>query len=83
MSDSNSLILMCVAEVREMFGEPDYPIQLERLVMKVPNAKEVLAKRRKLFGRWSKVWQHEKAGEVPNTAFKVGVLIQPQLEMSR
>ncbi|MGH9762595.1 MAG: DUF4760 domain-containing protein [Blastocatellia bacterium] len=43
-----------IAEVREAFGEPDYLIQLERLVMKAPNAKEVLARRRRLLGRWSK-----------------------------
>src|SRR5262245_47955186 len=43
-----------IAEVREAFGEADYLIHLERLVMKIPNAKEVMANRRKLFERWSK-----------------------------
>ncbi len=43
-----------IAEVREAFGEADYLIQLERLVMKIPNAKEIMANRRKLFERWSK-----------------------------
>src|SRR5919198_593512 len=32
-----------IAEVREAFGEADYLIQLERLVMKIPNAKEIMA----------------------------------------
>jgi hypothetical protein len=43
-----------IAEVRETFGEPDYLIQLERLVAKIPNARELLEKRRKLLIRWSK-----------------------------
>jgi len=43
-----------IAEVREAFGEADYLIHLERLVMKIPNAKEVMANRRKLFERWAK-----------------------------
>ena len=46
-----------IAEVRETFGEPDYLIHLERLVMKIPNAKEIMANRRKLFERWSKANQ--------------------------
>jgi hypothetical protein len=43
-----------IAEVREIFGEADYLIQLERLVSKVPNVKEMLEKRRKLLARWGK-----------------------------
>jgi len=42
-----------IAEVREAFGEPSYLIHLERLVMNLPNAKEVMASRRKLFARWA------------------------------
>lgn len=42
-----------IAEVREAFGEPDYLIQFERLIAKIPHAKEILAKRRMLFERWS------------------------------
>jgi hypothetical protein len=44
-----------IAEVRDIFREPDYLIQLERLVMKAPDAQEILARRRKLLERWSKV----------------------------
>jgi hypothetical protein len=44
-----------IAEVREAFGEPDYLLHLERLVMKIPNAKEIMASRRKLFARWAAV----------------------------
>ena len=43
-----------IAEVREAFGEADYLIHLERLVMKIPNAKEIMTNRRKLFERWAK-----------------------------
>jgi hypothetical protein len=46
-----------IAEVREAFGEADYLIHLERLVMKIPNAKEIMANRRKLFERWIKAKQ--------------------------
>jgi len=46
-----------IAEVREAFGEADYLIHLERLVMKIPNAKEIMANRRKLFERWTKTKQ--------------------------
>mgnify|MGYP003575956239 CR=1 FL=1 len=46
-----------IAEVREAFGEADYLIHLERLVMKIPNAKEIMANRRKLFERWTKAKQ--------------------------
>src|SRR5215510_12001187 len=46
-----------IADVREAFGEPDYLLHLERLVMKIPNAKEIMANRRKLFARWSKANQ--------------------------
>jgi hypothetical protein len=51
-----------IAEVRETFGEPDYLVELERLVMKVPNAKELLAKRRNPLGRWAKARQQETVG---------------------
>lgn len=41
-----------IAEMRELAGEPDYLSNLEQLVMKTPNAKEVMERRRKLFARW-------------------------------
>jgi hypothetical protein len=43
-----------VAEIREVFGETNYMIHLEQLVMKVPHAKEIMAARRKLFAQWAK-----------------------------
>ncbi len=43
-----------IAEVRKAFGEADYLIHLERLVMKTPNAKEAMANRRRLFERWAR-----------------------------
>jgi hypothetical protein len=42
-----------LAEVREIANEPDYLKHLETLVMKVPNAKEILERRRKLLERWT------------------------------
>lgn len=49
-----------IAEMRELSGEADYLSNLEQLVMKVPNVKEVLERRRKLFARWVKVKASEK-----------------------
>lgn len=43
-----------IAEMREMFREPDYLVHLEALVMKTPNAKEILERRRAFFQRWLK-----------------------------
>jgi hypothetical protein len=43
-----------LAEVRELFGESDYLLHLEQLVLRIPNAKEITANRRKLFARWAK-----------------------------
>ncbi|MFN7945187.1 MAG: hypothetical protein U0Z53_07535 [Blastocatellia bacterium] len=43
-----------IAEVRETFGEQNYLAHLETLVLKIPNAREIMASRRKLFARWSK-----------------------------
>src|SRR6266700_3428536 len=54
-----------IAEVREAFGESDYLIQLERLVSKVPNVKEILEKRRKLLSRWGKSLQKEATNTQP------------------
>ncbi|HWQ31585.1 MAG TPA: hypothetical protein VNQ79_01785 [Blastocatellia bacterium] len=44
-----------IAEIREAFGDPNYLLHLEQLVMKIPNAKELMASRRKLFARWATV----------------------------
>lgn len=43
-----------IAEVREAFGENNYLAHLEQLVMKIPNAKLIMASRRKLFAGWAK-----------------------------
>lgn len=43
-----------VAEIRETIGEPDYLAQLERLVMKVPNAEKKLENRRRLLESWAR-----------------------------
>lgn len=44
-----------ISEMRELSGEPDYLLHLETLVMKTPNARETMERRRKLFARWVKV----------------------------
>lgn len=49
-----------LAEMREISGEADYLSNLEQLVMKTPNAKELMEKRRKLFARWVKVKASEQ-----------------------
>lgn len=41
-----------LAEIREAIGEPDYLLNLERLVMKVPNVEHKLENRRRLLERW-------------------------------
>ena len=43
-----------IVEMRELFGEANYLIQLETLVMKKPDAKQILERRRALFARWAK-----------------------------
>ncbi len=42
-----------LAEIRELIGEPDYLLNLERLVLKVPNVEKKLENRRRLFERWT------------------------------
>lgn len=43
-----------IAEMRQMSGETQYLAHLEALVMKTPDAKAVLERRRGLFERWLK-----------------------------
>ncbi|MBX7218805.1 MAG: hypothetical protein K1Y36_02555 [Blastocatellia bacterium] len=43
-----------LAELREMFAEPEYLGHLERLVRKVPNVEERLVKMRGFLQRWTK-----------------------------
>jgi len=48
-----------IAEVREMFSESNYLINLEQVVAKIPDAKELLAKRSKLLAKWNE--KHREA----------------------
>lgn len=41
-----------LAEVRERFREPEYLGGLERLVLQIPEAEALMARRRHLFERW-------------------------------
>jgi hypothetical protein len=41
-----------IAEIREVMGEPDYLLNLERLVMRVPDIEKKLENRRRLLERW-------------------------------
>lgn len=41
-------------EVRALLGEPDYLINLERLVMRIPDAERKLENRRKLMMLWAR-----------------------------
>ena len=41
-----------ILKLYELRGEPDYLIELETLVLKIPEGKLLLEKRRKLFQRW-------------------------------
>jgi hypothetical protein len=52
-----------LAELREMTGSPNYLKNLETLIMKIPDAKEMLAGRRETIKRWM-----EARKEMANTA---------------
>lgn len=43
-----------LAEIRELFGEPDYLLNLETLVLKVPGIDTKLENRRRLLAVWTK-----------------------------
>ena len=43
-----------IAEVREAFGEANYLAHLETLILKIPQAKQIMAGRRKLVANWAK-----------------------------
>jgi hypothetical protein len=47
-------------ELREMTGSPKYLKNLETLIMKMPDAKEMLAARREMIKRWMDA-RHEMA----------------------
>lgn len=42
-----------LAEIRETIGEPDYLMNLEQLVMKVPDIEKKMENRRSLLARWA------------------------------
>ena len=43
-----------LAEIRQLFGEPDYLINLEQLVLKIPNIEAKLENRNRLIAIWTK-----------------------------
>jgi len=43
-----------LAEIRELFREPEYLSHLEELVMKTPNIEDKIKSRQKLFAIWTK-----------------------------
>jgi hypothetical protein len=51
-----------LAEIRQLFGEPDYLIHLETLVLRVPDVEAKLENRRRLAGIWTKGSGESAAG---------------------
>ncbi len=43
-----------LAEIRGLFNEPEYLINLEQLVLKIPNVETKLENRKRLFAIWTK-----------------------------
>lgn len=43
-----------LAEIRQLFNEPEYLIHLEKLAMKIPNIETKLENRKRLFALWTK-----------------------------
>ena len=43
-----------LAEIRQLFGEPEYLLNLETLVMKIPNIEAKLENRKRLIKIWTK-----------------------------
>lgn len=43
-----------LAEIRELFHEPDYLLNLETLVLKIPNVEQKIEARKRLFKLWTK-----------------------------
>ncbi len=43
-----------LAEIRELFNEPEYLIHLEQLVLKIPNIETKLENRKRLIAIWTK-----------------------------
>lgn len=53
-----------LAEMRVLSGETDYLINLEQVVLKTPDIKAVLERRRKTFASWAKAACREKDTEL-------------------
>ncbi len=51
-----------LAEARELMGEPDYLLNLERLVLKIPDVEKKLENRRRLLERWAQAHAGEQEG---------------------
>ncbi|MBA3785119.1 MAG: hypothetical protein H0X15_06215, partial [Acidobacteria bacterium] len=43
-----------LAEIRGLFNEPEYLINLEQLVLKIPNIETKIENRKRLFAIWTK-----------------------------
>lgn len=52
-----------LAEIRQLFGEPDYMRNLETLVLKVPNIEAKLEGAKRLFALWTKEKEEIQASE--------------------
>jgi uncharacterized protein len=52
-----------LGEIRQLFGEPDYLLNLETLVRKIPNIEAKLENRRRLISFWTKENKELSAGE--------------------
>jgi hypothetical protein len=50
-------------EIRQMFNEPEYLINLENLTMKIPNIETKIENRKRLFALWTKEEKEISTGE--------------------
>ena len=52
-----------LAEIREIFGEPDYLLNLEQLVRKIPDIEKKIENRKRLITLWTKENKGSSAAE--------------------
>jgi len=52
-----------LAEIRELFNEPEYLIHLETLALKVPNIETKIENRKRLYALWTKEEKESSVGE--------------------
>jgi len=52
-----------LAEIRQLFNEPEYLIHLEKLVLKIPNIETKIENRKRLFALWTKENKELSASE--------------------